>query len=268
MPALGRMGCGGFGRMGAVGIASYNAMALYDPLASLGSDLLAWWDADPRYWGTSGNIVNGPTRVSSWLDIVGGFSLSNSDVTEGSRPLHSLTSFNGEPGVTFDGIDDTLVAAQVFSLPTGASPCDVWVLCQQDATSGTRVPFFYGGSGQPTSRHLKRALGSTPSRAQATIGDGGASALSVTGTLVDFFGRHVVRAQFGGTTTELTVSGTDEGSVAIVPGTATTVTRMGAQNSGAINFWQGQIAAVLVTNPLSADTAAGLQSWLNLRRRL
>src|SRR5882724_8398712 len=100
MPHFGGLGKN-VGRMGVVGGASYN------PLVALGSDLLAWWDADSKYWGANGAID--AASVGSWKDIIAAYDAAQGNSS--AKPVFSTTAFNGAPGVTFDGVDDNLSLA-------------------------------------------------------------------------------------------------------------------------------------------------------------
>ena len=260
MPALCGMACGRFGRMGAIGAVSYN------PLGALGSDLLAWWDADPSYWGAKGSIALGPTRVSSWSDVVGGYNMANSDVTEGTRPIWSASQFNGGYGVTFDGVDDLLALSTAPSqFPGSANPSELWVLAQNDATAGARIFFGYGASNT-----TGRSVGVNSTTARAYTGDG--TGFINTDFAVGGFttgSRGVERGQFGATQTTGTFNGATPVSNIVVPSTTLTRLRVGAGPTGTAgaNFAQGTVVAAIITNPLGSDRAPALQTWLISRRR-
>lgn len=72
---------------------------LFDP-TSLGSDLLAWWDAsDPR------TITETGGSVSAWASRVG--SVTATQATGAAQPATG-GDIGGRPALTFDGTDDTL----------------------------------------------------------------------------------------------------------------------------------------------------------------
>lgn len=234
------------------------------PVTILGASLLGWWTADRADLFTLSGA-----QVSAWRDVVAGYELSQA--IGGSRPLFSATSFNGAPGVTLDGSDDELTLAST-PFPTGANPCEVWAIVQQDTAVGDatlRRLFSYGGNSANTRRTVNRALVGGVNRANITAGTGAAEP-TTTNTNVDFSSRHMLRAQFTGTAIPVDVDGVAAAApTAAVPATGTTRTRMGA-NTGdtALGFYQGIVRDLLVTLPLSTDVAAALQAWALPRRRL
>jgi hypothetical protein len=227
---------------------------------SLGSLLIAWWTAD-----RTDLITLSSTKVTSWKDAVAGYDLVQA--TDGARPVYSATSFNGAPGVTFDGTDDYLSLESV-PLPTGADPCEIWMLIQQDTlaadTSGKQI-FAYGGNAGASRRSLTRSVVTGVNRARSNTGTGGAT-VDVTDTAVDFSGRKVLRAVFSATETTLTIDTTTTGPTAAVPATGTTRVRFGSStNDTATGFWNGKMRDIIVTSPLSAAQAAALKTYLDSR---
>lgn len=267
MPALGSVGCSGFGRLGAVGIASFN------PLAALGSDLLAWWDADPKYWGSRGNVVTeldtGVLRVTSWNDIINGNALTQTSGAS-ARPTWSMTAYAGvSPGVDFDGSDDQVAAAATgFGLPSGSASSEYWALINQSADTATAQRCVFNNGSTNGGRMMRRSVGTGVTRAGAAAGNSAGSLLSIVGTS-DSTGRHVLRATFASATETISDDGTQENSIAFGPNTLLTDAsgpiRIGAQTAVA-NFWLGQIVCVMVTNPLSVGAATNLQAWFNKRK--
>lgn len=243
-----------------------------DPVQFLGSDLVAWWDADSRYWASKGGLTDdGGGLISSWRDIVGGYAATG---TTTARPTFSPAAFAGSPGLMFDGTANTLTstdAALMAALPSGATPVEFWVLVQQDLpTTDTtiRLAASYGQSGSTNTKFVGRTGSGNVNRGRGSTGDGAAS-ISRAGTIVDLSSRHVIRWQVGATLSTLTIDGIPEGSVGVVPSGTNTRFRIGAgASTTAANFWQGPIAAVLATQALNDTKAAALQAWLMPRRRL
>lgn len=232
------------------------AAAAWTPL-SLGASLKAWWDA--AYNPTL--ITETAGAVSSWKDIVGAYDVVQA--TGAAQPIYSATSFNGTPGVTFDGTDDELTLVGVpAGIPTAAVPCEMWGLVDQTqaaAVAGFLAILAYGNTGG-TSRHIRRATDGSTNRANILVNN------NASNTNVDFSGRHVVRGIVGATTSNMNVDGIAGTDLVVVPATATTRLRIGAQcNTAAAGFWKGGVAAVLVTAPLSAGEAASMYSYLNTR---
>jgi hypothetical protein len=133
------------------------------------------------------------------------------------------------------------------------------------ADTTSRRCFSYDGSGNNTSRQLMRAVQTGVNRARAVIGSGSGSA-NIDNANVDLSGRHVIRCAVGATATRIDVDGTAGSSTAATLGTSAGVVRIGSNTSGtAANFWQGSIAAIVVTSPLSADQASRLNAYLKAR---
>ena len=228
---------------------------------SLGTALLGWWDAERD----TSKITQSGGLVSSWADLVGSYAATQG--VSASRPVWSATSFNGRPGITFDGSDDELTLASV-PFPTGASACEIWALVdQQDVVADTtnRRIFAYGGNANATSRHLYRSVGLGMYRAGWIVGDG-VGVQNSDNTPVDLSGRHVMRLRVSPTATQVDVDGVAGSSAAVVPGTGTTRTRLGANTGDAAGgFWKGHAAALLVTSTLSTDQASQLLTYLKAR---
>lgn len=223
----------------------------------IGSKLLAWWDPTQGLGLASG--------VATWTDRKSGYILSQSTV--GSRPAYSSTEFNGKHGLSFDGVDDFLtLESQPF--PSGATPAESWVLVQQDdlVADTTTKPFFgYGSNAGATSRVVQRVVVSGVNRVRTVTGIG--SAVNLTDTAVDFSGRHVIRAIFGAAQTSLRVDDAAIQSVAAVPTTGTTRTRLGtSQADSPVAYAKIKVRDVIVAEPLTADEAEELYAFLNSRK--
>jgi len=221
---------------------------VYNPSTALGPDLLAWWDASH-----TSRIIGSP-GVSTWLDAVAGYNMVQA--TPASQPVYSATSFGGAPGLSFDGVAQCL-ALESVPFPTGAAPSEIWGLAQQNALVADatgRTVFSYGGNTSATAvtRILQRIVTGGANRGRGIAGDGAGSNTS-TNTAVDFSSRHAMRFQIGATELTVTVDGTTSPIVSAVPATGTVRCRIGASTINTPGlFWQGVIAAVLVTSPLSA----------------
>jgi len=227
----------------------------------LGASLLAWWSADRVDLMT----LSG-SQVTTWRDIVAGYAPTQS--VAGSKPLYSATSFNGSPGVTFDGIDDYLeLASQPF--PSGAVPSELWALIDQTALpadTGSRNIIAYGGTGNATTRMLYRFVNAGANQVAALTGDG-VSFITTTLAGNNFSGRHVARSVISATATTVSLDGTAMAPAAVVPGTGTTRVRLGASvNASPSLFLQGVMRDAMVMGALSTDQAALLNTYLMYRR--
>lgn len=232
----------------------------YNPVAELGSDLIAYWDANR---GDSFSVTDNVVR--SWRDIIAGYELKAADPP--TSPVYWPTSLSGSPAVVFSGsqyltcIDAPLLAA----LPSGASPCELWALVSQDALpadASERCAVSYGGSSLTTGRAITRVVTTDTNRARGRTGTG-AGATNVNDTVVDFSGVHVARQIVGATQSSLSLDGGSPTNAAAVPSTTNQRLRVGSINASAPSSnWIGKIAAVLVTLPLSEGKATALHGYL------
>jgi hypothetical protein len=224
----------------------------------LGAALLALWDAE-----RTDRLNLAGANVSAWTDLVGGY--APAQAVSGSKPIWSATSFNGRPGVTFDGTDDELTLTG-SPLPTGAAAGEIWMLCDQIATAAdglARCLFGYGG-GTANARRIFRNIVTSANRAGVITGSG--SAATTTNGSADFSGRHVVRAVIDGAVQVISL---DEGaatSAAIVPATNTDRLRIGANvSASASQFGSACISLVAVTSLLTTDQASQFARYLKNR---
>lgn len=228
---------------------------------NLGSALLAWWDS------SQGVAVTG-SNVTSWTDRKGAYAAVQA--VEGSQPLWSATSFNGAPGVTFDGSDDELTLGSV-PFPTAANTSEMYAVCQQDALAAdtsTRHVFSYGGTAGASRRALTRRVSSGTNRGASEIGDG-ASGIVTTNTSVDLSTRHLLGAIVTGTTTSQFVDSSSNTDTSTIPSTGTTRCRIGSNNSNtAGNFWSGKIRDIIITSALTTEQRTALKTFLLSRRNL
>lgn len=229
--------------------------------ADLGALLLGQWDAE-----VPASINKAGAVVTTWTDIIAG--CAPTQALAGAKPLYSATSFNGRPGITFDGTDDFLRAAtQPF--PIGANASEIWLLASQDlpaATTGTRNAVGYGTASGAGIRQIKRTITAGVNHAFALCGNSGGAGISIIDTLLDYSGRHVQRVIFGPATLGLEGDGLANPPVAMVPGTTAGNFTIGATNTVATaQLWSGTFNSVLVTAPLPANDAAQLLSYLKAR---
>lgn len=228
--------------------------------SSLGADLLDMWDAeDASKFTLSGASVN------AWASSKNGYSAVQG--VSASKPVYGAASFNGRPGVTFDGSDDELTYAGVGVFPVGAAACEVWTLVNiqhPGAQAGNGMLLAYGTGGTAGSRRIQRASGGGINVLQASIGNGTGGAFPASSA--DFGGIHVGRIQVGATTTSVQVDGGTAGSAAVIPATGSTRTRLGASDAPtAASFLQGIVSLIAITNPLSAAQAAQMLAYLKAR---
>lgn len=243
---------------GPVGRAVVGRAAAWAPTL-LGGALLGFWDAERTDLLTK----DGAGLVAAWVDTVSAY--TPTQATDAAKPIWSATAFNGRPGITFDGADDTLALAPVpGTFPVGAALGEMWALGSQSALAAdttSRWAFAYGGSG--TERRLGRAVTTGVNRARAQ-----ADATTATDTLVDLSGIHVLRGVFGATSTSVAADGQTATSAAVVPATGTTQIRIG-NGATANGRWQGVLNALFVIDTAhanwTADNQARLLAWMKVR---
>lgn len=223
--------------------------------AALGASLVAGWDAERA------DLITG-SSVSSFKDIVAGYDAVQA--VGGSQPAYSATSFNGRPGLTFNGTSSELTYAATTGLPVGATACEMWALVDQTAlVADATIRFIvsWGGTASTNSRALRRTV-STLNRGSTSVGNGSTAVLAPT-VSVDFSGRHLIRGIVTATDTSAVVDNTIGTTAAVVPATGTTRLRIGASTAtSASAFWQGVISCVFITTALTAAQAAQMTAFL------
>lgn len=232
----------------------------------LGTKLLAWWDAEHSDLIT----IDGSNRIASWADRIGGLTLAQG--TDANKPVLGIDGDIGIRAAAFDGSNDVLTVEATTGLPTGAELGEIWALVKQAALvadTTTRFVLTYGGITGNARRSIERIVDTDTNRLRATSGTGGGSMQNVTVTAVAFDGWHVVRCVVSALGL---AAGMDSAELTAVnafgaSGTGTTRVRMGAASSDTpVNFWNGSVAAVLVTGALTDDEAEDMARWLNARR--
>lgn len=224
--------------------------------AELGPSLLAWWDA------SSGVTITG-AGVSSWVDRKAGLDMQQG--TDAARPPFSATGFGGAPCLTFDGVDDCLtLATQPF--PADA---EIWAVLGQTALAAdttSRCAFAFGNGSGSGARRLWRFVVSGVNRARQIAGDGVGSTTAAD-TTVDLSSRHLVVGRAAGGNVTCSVDQAAEVVVAGGSAPGATRCRIGATDQVAPGaFWQGPIAQLWLTAPLTAaQRAMSLQNGLSRR---
>lgn len=187
-----------------------------------------------------------------------------------SRPTYGVSSFNGAPGISFDGVDDELTcttAGLLAALPIVAAPSELWGIIDQASLPGDASARYFLAYGSTTNaaRRLGRGVGGGQNAVQGQTGTGGGVVNSVSSA--SFFGRHVARVQFGATQTVASLDGVAGTAAAAVPVTDATRVRIGStSNFAAGGFILGVIRDVLITGPLSVVQATALNAWAVGRR--
>jgi hypothetical protein len=239
----------------------------YDPVASLGDDLIEMWDAsrsDTVFALTDATYTN---AVHSWKGLVTGANLAQS--TPNLKPKYDPTGLSGTPCITFNGTTNWLKCTDsglMALLPTGTDPCEIWALCSQDADPSdatTRHVAGYANTSLANGRSISRIPVTGVNRGRTYMGTG-ASAGVATDTHVDLSGVHVLRGILGTTQTSVQVDGEALGTTSVTPATGTPAFFMvgSIPALAAANWWQGKISVIVVTKPLSSDKATALHNYL------
>lgn len=239
----------------------------YDPITALGTDLIEMWDASRADTVLALTDATYTGAVHSWTGLVTGANLAQS--TPNLKPIYSSTGLSGTPCLTFNGTSQYLKctdAAFLALLPTAATPCEIWVLCSQDAAAAdatTRHAVGYSASSAINGRSLARIPVSSVNRARVYTGTGAAATVA-TDTNVDLSGVHVMRGIFGATASSIDVDGNTAVSATVTPVTSTPALFMvgSIPALAASNWWQGKISTIILTKPLSTAKATALHNYL------
>jgi hypothetical protein len=105
------------GVIGALGVG--RGAAAPTPESILGSLLYADWDARRT------DLLSFATGVSSWRDRVA--SIDQVQGVGAAQPVYGATAFHGGPGLTFDGVNDYLLATLTSALASGTRPY-AWIV--------------------------------------------------------------------------------------------------------------------------------------------
>lgn len=235
----------------------------YSPVVALGSNLIAYLDANRS------DLITQSGSVSAWRDIVAGYTFSQG--TGAARPLYSATGFNGSPAVLFDGIDDnmsSLDAALLANFPPTAA--ELWVLAGNTALpadAATRSAAAFGGGTTAFQLCVRRTVITSVNRGQGSAGNGSTSVTSIEGT-IDLSSRHVMRSIATNSAISIEIDGVVSTPAAVTTNIGAARAVVGALAGGTSNFWQGPVAAVLITKPLPTDQADSLRTYLMNRRML
>jgi hypothetical protein len=257
----------GFFRPHVLGLTAISSTTLrdgakYNPQQALGSKLLAWWDADHTDLITQAGGV-----VSAWADRVQGLTHTASGA---GQPAYSTSGFAGRPVITGDGTGTFMTRAGTTGLPTNSDQFEIWTLFDQtlatDGGGSRRYLFAWGGQG--TQVHLMTGVTrSATNRGRVTAGNG-TTAPTLNDAVVDLTGRHFQRSVFTATGIKVAVDGfAMSAETAVVRAIDTLRSRIFANTTTTPSeFWQGGLAAILVTSLLTDGEAAALTAWLSSRR--
>lgn len=223
---------------------------------------LARWDAE-----RPDLITRAGSAVTTWADANNGY--APTQAVGGSKPAWNATSFNGRPGVTFDGGDDWLLLA-TSSIASGAVEMELTILAEQlslgaDATD--RYLLSVGGAASPNNQIRAMRQSAAGVNRAGNRGGNGVTNDAVVNTGIDFSGLHVIRCQFRQADPEMRVSIDGNAfatSGSITPATNGTAISLGASLGGG-GLFNGRIAVAIITSLLTDAQAAWLTAYLKTR---
>ena len=225
----------------------------FDPIAFLGPNLLAYWDAEAL-----DTLTLAGSNVTSWADRKNGY--TGIQTVSGSKPAWSAAAINNRPAVVCDGTDDYLELALPSGWPVSASPVEIWALVTQEALAADvtiRDAFAYGNSG--VARRLGRSVVSGVSRGRFTANS------SAVDSVVDLTGTHILQGIYSGTQSQISVDGNALTSFTITATTVAPIIRIGAATTTLSSYWQGGINAIIVGTAFSAAQRAQILAFLKAR---
>jgi len=197
--------------------------------------------------------------VSSWKDRVKNYELIQT--VDADRPTYSSTSFNGFPGLTFNGTSQSLVmTGHPFPLDDGN--IEVRAVVQQDEVSGTagnKFVILIGGTGSTFvainrfTNNLFRAV---------SAGSDAVYAINPSQS------RHLVRGVFKTGEQSIQVDGATPVTGITDPAIAAGDYRVGSNLSGTGAYWNGKMRDLIVTSLLTSKQTTLLDTYGLARRAL
>lgn len=213
-----------------------------------------WWRASVL---SSITKDAGTGAVSAHRSIITG--LEATQGTGAAQPIWNATSFNGFPGITYDGVDDFLgFFGTISTIPVGANAGEEWWVVDQltaAAVTGSTYLGTIGGGSNNNVRASVRAVVSGTNRFRVVD-----SNITIPGPTTVFFSRCIVRATYTGalSTTEInTVAGTP---TAVTSAIAATTIRFGASQT-ATSFGNFVFKERIFLPPLTAAQATALYAF-------
>lgn len=233
------------------------APAAWTPNA-ISSAISGWWDASDE---TTLTKDSGTGAVSEWRTKAGP-SRSATQATAGARPIWSATARNSLPGITFDGVDDTLAFATT-GLPSGTAESASAALAY--STSSSKIVLGYGGTTSGSARRMSTGAGGTPSISfvSSTVSAGTNSALWTNKDVIFLF-------NVAGNSSTPTLTGSTNGNYrgsfsGTVPTNMNTTLDTGSIGSQAqtTNFFAGVMQELFLFNrPLTQNEMNKLEGYL------
>lgn len=214
---------------------------------ALGSALLAFWDAQ-----VLSSFTFNTTNVASWTDQKA--SIVASQGTGSIQPSYSATSFNGGPGVTFDGFrwlswGTGMYAATNIEMAGALSLTDNATRTVFGGGGGC-LQWYYGAVSSNTAPALNKEL---------VVGLGTSSAVIAPATA------HIASAAYDGATCSFSVNGGTINTASSSNSITTQQTAIGVNGaSGFREYFSGTIGTLLVTtilNTTNRNLRDGYLAW-------
>lgn len=231
-------------------------LVIYDLLAALGADLLAYWDATD--YGTAlVSDATTPARIQSWTDRIGGLTLTASGT---ARPTAAAGYCGGRQAFIFDGTANVMRMASTSGLPTGSTPGRIWVMAE--AIGAPVSTLYYVSMGAASGAARRDVMRNSSERLRISDGATSINAIAVAGSTA---GAQVSVGRWNGTTMTGRIRGADINPVGTIASLATGTTRftVGANNSSTpIQFGHFAVTVLMVTtDSLTLDQTQQLESW-------
>lgn len=225
----------------------------YNPSEVLGASLLAYWDAE-----NEASLTLDSNKVTAWADLIGGYEVAQG--TTDSQPIYSRTSFNGRPGIAFDGTNDYLELAPVpAAIPTSTTPGEIWHVVDQLRAVGEGGNGWPMGVGQGTSLAVRGEAHLTGNILRVITGDG---SVAVNIDVAGFAGPCVIRVRREAALTSVSLisrTGTTTSSSAVNVDTNAVRIRIGCNTSDTpASFFRGIHSFHAITELLTDEQAYGL----------
>lgn len=230
--------------------------------ATLGAGLKL--SLDPQ---NTASITETAGAVSAWQDTAGAGTRIFTQATGADQPTYGATSYYSRAGVTGDGVSDVMTWT---GDPGLNQPHDIWLLYNQTraaASVSTDHILSYGNGQGGGSVVVRRTVVSGVNRCQVSVANNGGGT-TVTNATEDFSGLCLVRVKVRATSCEVEIN-----QVGMTPTTLTSLsisnTRFRLFASAAttpVNFAEGVIGGLWITDPLSGVNESNMYAYANARK--
>lgn len=220
-----------------------------------------WWSADRADLLTLvGSAVSGIAGIYAGASLTQGLG--------SSRPAYGATSFNGMPGITFDGSDDVLEGV-VSGLPVGASPGGLFSVAENKRLVGNTAAYLLFGYGVGNTRRMLGRVVAGGANVLTVNTDNAGGAVAVQTTTPAWDGRAALKGMIGATTASVAIDGNTPVSSAVVSGTINTRVRLGSNvNTSPSGYAEAQVRDAILTGAVTTDQEVFITNYTKSRRAL